>query len=156
MKRMSLVLAAVAVVALGAVFPASAETTKEKTCSVAGGDGTLTYDCDFHVKHYTTGSPVTLSIGYACEGSCGSVVSFGLDEVPFTPAGVAGHMVSGRRLSSGLELTFVFDSLNKKAPGNGTGMAHFVMTMMMPDGTGGLMVVHCPIDVHLNDTGKSE
>jgi hypothetical protein len=156
MKRMSWMLAAVAVVALAGLAPASAETTKESTCSVSGGAGSMTYDCDFHVKHYTTGAPVTLAIGYSCDGSCGSVASFGLAEVPFTPAGVAGHMVGGKRLSSGLELTFVFDALNKKSPGNGTGMAHFVMTMLMPDGAGGLMVVPCPIDVHLNDTGKDE
>jgi hypothetical protein len=39
---------------------------------------------------------------------------------------VAGHLVGGARLESGLQLTFVFDSLNKTG-NHSMGTANFVM-----------------------------
>ena len=145
-----LLLAMFVVAALGAV-PASAQATSESTCTVPAAGGSVTYDCGFNVKDYTMGSPVLLSISYSCAGtgSCGPVMSFGLRDAGFTPAGVAGHLTGGRRTASGLDLTFVFDSL-KETGGSCTGNAHFVMTMMLSDDSGGLTTTALPIDVHLN------
>lgn len=151
MKRKALMLAAVAVVALAAVFPASAQSVREETCTTEMNGVTVTYDCGFNVKNYVTGTPVTITVGYTCSASCGPVMSFGLRDRGFSPGGVAGHMVSGRRGVSGLELTFVFDSLKKT--GNGAvGNAHFAMGLMIPDGSGGLAVMPCPVDVHLGES----
>jgi len=152
MKRKSMLLAAVAVVALGAVIPASAQSIKEGTCTAEAGGVTVTYDCRFNVKDYVTGTPVKITVGYSCTGECGPVMSFGLRDRGFSPAGTSGHMVSGRRGANGLELTFVFDSLKKTGYGGGVGNAYFHMGLMMPDGNGGLTVISCPVDVHLKDS----
>lgn len=153
MKRMGMMLAAVAVVALGAVFPASAQAVRESSCTLEQNGVTVTYDCGFNVKNYVTGTPVTLAIAYSCSGDCGPVMSFGTRDRGFSPGGVSGHMVSGRRGVNGLELTFVFDSLKKT--GNGAvGNAHFAMGLMLPDGQGGLSIMSCPVDVHLGDSSN--
>lgn len=151
MKRMSTLLAAVAVVALGATLPASAQSVKEGTCTLEQGGISVTYDCRFNVKDYVTGTPVTIAIGYSCSGDCGPVMSFGLRDRGWMPAGTSGHMISGRRGVNGLELTFVFDSLKKTGNGGGVGNAGFMMGLMMPDGQGGLTILPCPVDVHLKD-----
>ena len=145
-----LLLAMFVVTALGAV-PASAQATSESSCTVQTGGGSVTYDCGFNVKDYTMGSPVLLSISYSCAGAgtCGPVMSFGLRDAGFTPAGVSGHLTGGRRTASGLDLTFVFDTL-KETGGACTGNAHFVMSMLVDDGSGGLAVTPLPFDVHLN------
>ena len=153
MKRMSIMLAAVAVVALGAVFPASAQTVRETSCTSEMAGVTVTYDCGFNVKNNVTGTPVTIAIAYSCSGDCGPVMSFGLRDRGFAPGGVSGHMVSGRRGVNGLELTFVFDSLKKT--GNGAvGNAMFAMGLMIPDGQGGMAIMPCPIDVHLGENDR--
>lgn len=80
-------------------------------------------------------------------------MSFGLRDSGFTPPGVSGHLAGGRRSLSGLDLTFVFDTLKKTGAG-ATGNAHFVMTLMMDDGAGGITAMPLPIDVHLNESKK--
>jgi hypothetical protein len=148
--RIPLLLAMFVVAALAAV-PASAQATSESSCTVSSGGASVTYDCGFNVKDYALGSPVTLSISYSCSGAgtCGPVMSFGLRDSGFTPAGVSGHLTGGHRTASGLDLTFVFDSL-KETGGSCTGNAHFLMNMLMDDGSGGLAVTALPFDVHLN------
>jgi len=153
-KRKPLLLAmfVVAVVA-GGVMPASAQVMRESTCAVGEGATAVTYDCNFNIKNYVTGTPVSLSIGYTCAGTCGPVMSFGLRDNGFTPPGVSGHLAGGRRSVSGLELTFVFDTLKETGAG-ATGNAHFVMTLMVDDGAGGITAMPLPIDVHLNESKK--
>ena len=149
MKGFSIVLVAAVLLAAGfAATPAAEQTVKEKTCSEAVGTNSVTYDCGFRVNHYDLGSPVTFTIGYSCSGACGPVLSFGLRDEGFTPAGVTGHMLSGRRVADGLELTFAFDSLQKQGS-HSVGDAHFVMNMMVDDGTGTARVMPCAVDVHL-------
>jgi len=142
----------IAVVALG-VAPASAQAAREGTCTNAEGATGVTWDCSFNVKNYVTGTPVTLAIDYTCTGACGPVMSFGLRDSGFTPAGVTGHLAGGRRIVSGLELTFIFDTLKKTGAG-ATGNAHFVMNLMVDDGAGGRVAMPLPIDVHLNESKK--
>jgi len=151
-KPLMLAMFVVAVVA-GSIVPASAQLMREGTCTLGEGTAAVTYDCSFNVKNYVTGTPVTLSIGYTCAGTCGPVMSFGLRDNGFTPAGVSGHLAGGRRSVSGLELTFVFDTLKKTGAG-ATGNAHFIMTLMMDDGAGGITAMPLPIDVHLNESKK--
>lgn len=151
-KPLLMAIFVVAVLAAG-VVPASAQLMREGTCTQGEGAAAVTYDCSFNVKNYVTGTPVTLSIGYNCAGTCGPVMSFGLRDSGFTPAGVSGHMTGGRRSSSGLDLTFIFDTLKKTGAG-ATGNAHFVMTLMMDDGAGGIVATPLPIDVHLNESKK--
>jgi hypothetical protein len=151
-KPLLLAVFVVAVVALG-VVPASAQLMRESTCTNAEGATAVTWDCNFNVKDYVTGTPVVLAINYTCTGACGPVMSFGLRDNGFTPAGVSGHLAGGRRTLSGLDLTFVFDTL-KKAGAGATGNAHFVMNLMMSDGAGGIVAMPLPIDVHLNESKK--
>lgn len=149
MKGFSIVLAAALVVAAGfTAAPAGEQTVKEKTCSEVVGSNTLSYDCQFRVNHYDLGGPVTFAMEYSCSGECGPVLSFGLRDEGFSPAGVSGHMLSGRRIPGGLELTFAFDTLQKQGS-HAVGDAHFVMNLMVDNGQGGSQVMPCPVDVHL-------
>ena len=153
-KPLLLAMCAVAFAALGAV-PASAQVMNESTCTKAVGAASVTWDCGFNVKDYTIRTPVSLSINYSCAGACGPIMSFGLRDSGFTPAGVYGHLEGGRRYGSGLDITFVFDTL-KQTGGSMTGNAHFVMNMLMDDGAGGLAATALPIDVHLNGVHLNE
>lgn len=149
MKGFSIFLAgAVLLVAGFAASPASAQVVQESSCTHVVGSNTLTHDCGFNVRSYVVGSPVTFTINYSCTGSCGPVLSFGLRNAGFTPDGVSGHLVGGRRVAGGLELTFVFDSLKKTGSG-AMGNAHFVMNMMVDDGGGTRQLTPCEVDVHL-------
>jgi len=149
MKVFSIVLAAALVVAAGfTATPAGEQTVKEQTCSEVVGTNSLSYDCQFRVNHYDLGGPVTFAIEYSCSGACGPVLSFGLRDEGFSPAGVTGHMLSGRRLANGLELTFAFDTLQKQGS-HAVGDAHFVMNLMVDDGQGGSQLMPCAVDVHL-------
>jgi hypothetical protein len=134
-----------------AAAPASAQTVmRESTCTNVHGSNLMTYDCNYHVRNYVVGTPVTLSMTYNCTGACGPVMSFGLKGRGFSPAGVSGHLVGGKRLANGIELTFVFDSL--KSMGNqATGSAHFNMNVNMDDGSGSMSAVPCKVDVHLKE-----
>jgi len=148
MKRMTILLVFTAVMLFGpAVAPASAQAVKDSSCNTQG----LTWDCHFHIKDYTVGAPVTFTVNYTCSGNCGPVTSFGLQDRGFTPDGVSGHLVGGRRLPSGLELTFVFDDLGKTG-NHSKGMGNFVMNLMVDDGAGGMVAVACPVDVRLKST----
>jgi hypothetical protein len=150
MKRMTIVFAsAIFVVSVMAGSPAHAQAMKETSCSNAQG---VTWDCGFKVKSFTPGQPITFSVGYSCAGDCGPVLSFGMQDTAFTPAGVAGHLVSGSRLPDGLELTFAFDSVRKAGvSGNGLAAAHFMMNLMTVDASGAPVVVACPVDVRLQE-----
>ena len=80
----------------------------------------MTWDCSYKIKSVSPGMPVSFSVNYTCLGDCGPVLSFGLQDPGFTPAGASGHLVGGRRLPGGLELTFAFDSVKESgASGNG-------------------------------------
>jgi hypothetical protein len=148
MRKITILFAAAAFMLFGAsVGPASAQVVKDSSCNDHG----LTWDCHFHIKDMVVGAPVTFTINYSCpgDGDCGPVTSFGLGEKGFfPPADVAGHLVGGARLPSGLELTFVFDSLGKTG-NHSTGTANFIMNLMMSDGAGGMVSVPCPVDVRL-------
>ena len=151
MKR-ALVFGVTAVaVAISLITPVSAQNVvRESSCTATYGSNNMTYDCGFNVKDYVVGSPVTFTVNYNCSGYCGPVMSFGLRDKGFSPAGVAGHMVGGKRVPNGIELTFVFDSL--KAAGKGSiGNAHFKMNVMADDGSGSLVPVPCNVNVHLNE-----
>ena len=142
---------AVTLVALFLPSAASAQTAvRESSCTDTAGTNTMTYDCGFNVKNYVLGAPVTFTINWSCTGSCGPATSFGLRTNGFTPSGVSGHMLGGKRLPDGVQLTFAFDSLKKTGSG-GTGNAHFVMNVNMDDGSGGTTSMPCNIDVHLNE-----
>src|SRR5258706_7426182 len=118
MKRALFAVAAI-LVTLAAVSPASAQAVvREQTCTEVVGTNQMTYDCGYNVKDYVPGTPITFTINFSCTGGCGPVVSFGLRGVGFTPPGTAGHMVGGKRLANGVELTFAFDSLKKDHVGN--------------------------------------
>ncbi|HXH27955.1 MAG TPA: hypothetical protein VNL37_02855 [Candidatus Polarisedimenticolia bacterium] len=150
MKRILVTGAVALVLALAfAATPASAQVMKESTCTDKVGDNTVTYDCKFHMQDYVLGSPVTFTLNYACTGTCGPVVAFGLRNAGFTPAGVTGRMVSGRVVDNGLELTFAFDSLNKSRKGVGAN-AQFSMSLYVDDGTGHFEAVPYAVNVHLN------
>lgn len=142
---------AVALVALFLPSPASAQTTvRESTCTETMGNNTMTYDCGFNVKDYVLGAPVTFTINWACTGVCGPATSFGLRTSGFTPGGVSGHLMGGKKLANGVQLTFAFDSLKKTGSG-GVGNAHFVMNVNMDDGSGTVAPMPCNIDVHLGE-----
>jgi len=148
MKRMTILLAVAAFMLFGpAVAPASAQAVKDSSCTAQG----VTWDCHFHIKDYAVGVPVTFTVGYSCPGNCGPVTSFGLQDRGFTPEGVTGHLVGGKRLPSGLELTFVFDNLGKTG-NHSKGMGNFVMNLMVDDGAGGMVAMSCPVDVRLKST----
>ena len=139
-----------AMAALVAVFVMAGQAPAEmvqrdSSCTANVGSNRMTYDCNFNVRDYTVGNPVTFTMNYSCTGNCGPVLSFGLGKPGFTPAGVSGRMIGGRRLESGVELTFVFDSL--KSGGN----AHFNMNINMDDGSGNWEAVPCKVKVHLNE-----
>jgi hypothetical protein len=148
MKRMTVLLAVSAFLLFGAtVAPAAAQAVKDSSCIDQG----VTWDCHFHVKDYVVGSPVTFLVNYSCPGACGPVTSFGLGDRGFTPEGVTGHLVGGKRMQSGLELTFVFDSL--QTTGNhAMGTGNFMMNLMVDDGTGTMTSVAFPVDVRLKST----
>jgi hypothetical protein len=151
MKRKLLVVAmfAVAALAVGAT-PASAQITRESGCMVNDAAASVEYDCNFNVKNYVTGTPVMLDLAYTCTGTCGPVMSFGLGDRAWTPAGVSGRLTGGRRMASGLQLVFTFDTLKKTGAG-GVGNAQFVMVMLVGDGAGGFKPLTLPIRVHLID-----
>jgi hypothetical protein len=155
MKRMTILFAsAIFAVSVLAGSPALAQTVKDRTCSNAQGDSpaSVTWDCGFKVKSFSPGQPITFQVGYSCSGECGPVLSFGMQDTAFTPAGVAGHLVGGSRLPDGLELTFAFDSVRKAGvSGNGLAAAHFVMNLMTTDASGAPVVVSCPVDVRLQE-----
>lgn len=134
-----------------AAAPASAQTVvRETSCTHVNGSNRMTYDCKYQIKNYVVGTPVSLSMTYSCSGRCGPVMSFGLRGKGFSPSGVTGHLVGGRRLESGIELTFVFDSL--KTMGNQkNGNAQFSMNVNMDDGSGSMAPVPCNVDVHLKE-----
>ena len=147
MKR-ALFGAAVILVMLVAINPASAQAVvRELTCTEVYGSNSMTYDCGFNVKDYVVGTPVKFIINYSCTGGCGPVVSFGLRGSGFTPPGTSGHMVGGKRIPNGVELTFVFDSLKNGHVGN----AHFNLNLNMDDGSGNWSAVPCKVNVHLMD-----
>jgi hypothetical protein len=131
--------------------PAHAQAVKERSCTDAASG--VTWDCDYKLKSVSPGTPVSFTINYACTGAvCGPVLSFGLQGEGFSPAGCTGHLVGGRRLESGLELTFAFDTV--KASGvssNGHAAAHFVMNIMTEDASGAPIMVAAPVDVRLNE-----
>jgi hypothetical protein len=148
MKKMTILLAAAAFMLFGAaVSPASAQVVKDSACLDHG----VNWDCHFHVSNYTVGSPVTLTINYTCPGGCGPVMSFGLQDKGFTPAGATGHLIGGSRNDGSLQLTFVFDSLGKTG-NHEMGTGNFVMNMMADDGSGGMTMVSCPVDIRVKST----
>jgi len=147
MKR-ALFSAAVILTMLAIASPASAQAVvRELTCTEVYGSNSMTYDCGFNVKDYVVGTPVKFIINYSCTGGCGPVVSFGLRGSGFTPPGTSGHMVGGKRIPNGVELTFVFDSLKNGHIGN----AHFNLNLNMDDGSGNWSAVPCKVNVHLMD-----
>ena len=150
MKRALFAVALAMVVSLMLATPVAAQSAvREKTCSETVGTNVVTYDCRFHVKDYVVGAPVTFTVNYSCTGNCGPVLSFGLQDRGFTPAGTSGHLVGGRRIPGGLELTFAFDSL--KGMGKSVvGEGHFKMNLNVDDGSGTMTADPCNIDVHLN------
>lgn len=146
MKR-ALVGAAIVLATFAVAKPASAQSVvRESQCQAASGDNRMTYDCNFNVKNYVMGTPVTFSMTYACTGNCGPVTSFGMRGPGFSPPGVTGHVISGKRVDNGVELTFVFDATK-----NGTGNGHFNMNVAMDDGTGNWTSYPCKVNVHLGD-----
>lgn len=121
--------------------------SRESTCTATLGSNRMTYDCSFNVRGYQVGSPVTFTVNYSCTSGCGPVLSFGLAQPGFTPPGVTGRMIGGRRLADGVELTFVFDTLKGGVAGN----AFFNMGVNMDDGSGNWQSVPTKVKVHLVD-----
>ena len=136
--------------------PARAQAVKERSCTDAASG--VSWDCDYKVKSVSPGTPVSFTVNYSCTGAvCGPVLSFGLQGEAFSPAGCTGHLVGGRRLESGLELTFAFDSVKEAgASGNAHAAAHFVMNIMRSDASGAPMMVSAPVDVRLNEFGNKK
>ena len=150
MKR-ALVGAALLLATLVVAKPASAQSvTRESQCTVVNGSNKMTHDCGFNVKNYVAGTPVTFTMTFSCTGGCGPVTSFGMRGNGFTPPGVSGHMVSGRRIDNGVELTFVFDTV-KTNGSSSVANGSFNMNVNMDDGTGNWQAVPCKVNVHLND-----
>lgn len=148
MKRALYCAAVIFFAMLVVASPASAQTvTRESSCTEVQGSNTMTYDCGYNVKNYAVGTPVTFTIDYSCTSGCGPVLSFGLRNNGFSPPGVSGHLVGGKRIPNGVELTFVFDSLKKGLVGN----AHFNLNINMDDGSGTWSAVPCKVNVHLMD-----
>lgn len=130
--------------------PAHAQVVREASCTDPASG--MTWDCSFKIKSVTPGQPASFAVNYSCSGACGPVLSFGLQDPAFTPAGASGHLVGGRRLPGGLELTFAFDSIKVSgASGNGHAEAHFLMNVMATDASGNPVMVACPVDVRLNE-----
>ena len=130
--------------------PAHAQVVREASCSDAASG--MTWDCSYKIKSVAPGTPVSFTVNYACTGACGPVLSFGLQDPGFTPAGASGHLVGGQRLPGGLELTFAFDSIKVSgASGNGHAEAHFLMNVMAVDASGSPVMVACPVDVRLSE-----
>lgn len=150
---------------LGAGEALAETTVKERSCQHTFGSNVMTYDCAFQVKGYELGEPVTFDVAYACTGQCGPVLSFGISATGFSGNGVTGRLVGGARTDHGLQVSFVFDSLQRSGPGNKTGhdgsgpgrhlghdgvaWAHFTMNVGMDDGAGNSKIVPCSVDVHL-------
>ncbi len=169
MKRPLLFVPALAILFLCfAATPLSAEATmRDRDCNHSSGSNTLTYDCGFQVRNYTVGTPVTFKVEFTCDGVCGPVLSFGTRGTGFSPNGVTGRLVGGKRMGDGVEVTFVFDSLkvqgtgkmvghSKSGPGkrtgqDGNGWAHFTMNVAMDDGHGNMQSVPCDVDVHVKE-----
>ena len=150
MKR-ALLCAAVVLATFAVAHPVWAQAvTRDSQCTEMNGTNKLTYDCGFNVKNYSVGAPVTFNINWSCTGTCGGANSFGLRQSGFSPSGVSGHMMGAKVTSSSVSLTFAFDSL-KKTGGGYTGNAHFVMGIMMDDGSGTMSSAPCNIDVHLQE-----
>ena len=114
------------------------------------GANKMSYDCNFNVKNYVEGTPITFTMNFNCSGNCGPVTSFGMRDSGFTPTGVTGHVVAGKRLPDGVEMTFVFDSV-KKNGNSKSANGHFTMNVNMDDGAGNLESVPCKVNVHLGD-----
>ncbi len=128
-----------------AVAPASAQSVmKGSTCSKSIGGNRITYDCNFNVRNYEMGTPVTFDVNYTCSGDCSQVLSFGMQSPPFTPKGAKGQMVGGKRLENGLSVTFVFTS----AKGNAAN-AHFSMNVGLYDENGVMQVVPAKFKANL-------
>ena len=150
MKR-ALLCSAVVLVMLAIAHPVWAQAvTRESSCTEVNGSNKLTYDCGFNVKNYVMGTPITFAMTYSCSGNCGPVMSFGMRGNGFSPPGVAGHVVAGKRLENGVELTFVFDSV-KKSGNSSVANGHFNMNVNMDDGSGNWTASPCKVDVHLSD-----
>ena len=150
MKR-ALVGAAIVLATLAVAKPASAQSvTRESQCTEVSGTNRMSYDCGFNVKNYVMGTPITFTMTYACSGNCGQVMSFGMRGNGFSPPGVAGHVIAGKRVENGVELTFVFDS-TKKSGNSSVANGHFNMNVNMDDGSGNWTAAPCKVDVHLGD-----
>ena len=129
-----------------AVAPASAQTVmKGSTCSKSIGGNRITYDCNFNVRNYEMGTPITFDVNYSCTGDCSQVLSFGMQHPPFTPKDVRGQLMGGRRLENGLSVTFVFTSTKKSRAAN----AHFSMNVGVYDENGVMQVVPAKFKANL-------
>jgi len=168
MKRPLLFVSALAILFLCfAAAPLSAETAmRESSCGHTSGSNTMTYDCKFQMRGYKVGTPVTFMVNFECDGTCGPVLSFGTRGTGFSPRTVTGRLVGGKRMDNGVEVTFVFDSLQRESTskrakstsgsGNrtgqdGNGWAHFTMNVSMDDGNGNMQSVPCDVDVHVKE-----
>jgi len=147
MKR-ALVGAAIVLGMLAIVTPASAQSvTRESQCTEVFGNNKMTFDCGFNVRDYVMGTPITFTMTFSCSGGCGPVNSMGMRGSGFTPPGVTGRMMGGKRLDNGVEMTFVFDTVKKNTPANG----HFNVNISMDDGQGNWDAKPCKVNVHLKD-----
>ena len=127
-----------------AAAPASAQMVqKESNCSKSVGHNRLTYGCNFQVRNYEPGTPVTFEVNTECTGECTPVLSFGLRNPGFTPNGVTGYMVGGERTENGIKVTFVFEKVKKSAN------AHFSYSVGMFDDNGVMKVVKAGFSAHL-------
>jgi hypothetical protein len=150
MKR-ALVGAAIVLAALAVVKPASAQSVmRESQCTEVYGANKMTHDCGFNVKNYVTGTPITFSIAFSCNGSCGPVTSMGMRGPGFNPPGVTGHFMGVKKLDHGVEVTFAFDTI-KKNGNSSVANGQFNMNVSMDDGSGNWQSVPCKVDVHLQD-----
>ena len=146
MKRILIVGSIAAFLALClAVAPASAQTVmKGSTCSKSIGGNRITYDCNFNVRNYEMGTPITFDVNYTCTGDCSQVLSFGMQSPAFTPKEVRGQLTGGKRLENGLSLTFVFNAAKGE-----TANAHFSMNVGLYDENGVMQVVPATFKANL-------
>lgn len=130
--------------------PADAQALmRESACTRTFGSNTLTYDCSFNVKHYQPKTPVRMYIDFACTGSCGPVLGFGLRKRDFfTPEDVSGRLVGGGRTENGLWIDFQFESL-KRTGKTYVGNAHFTIPIMVEDGSGNAVQTRLDADLHV-------
>jgi len=150
MKR-ALLCAAVVLATFAVVHPVWAQSVmRDSQCTEVNGSNKLTYDCGFNVKNYVMGTPITFDMTYSCTGNCGPVMSFGMRGSGFTPPGVTGHVIAGKRLDNGVKLTFVFDSV-KKSGNSSVANGHFNLNVNMDDGSGNWTAETCKVDVHLGE-----